>query len=55
MGAKGQSPERAHEFLEVWRRYATNIVTHEALECGHYIQEEVPAKVIAHFTEFFKQ
>jgi haloacetate dehalogenase len=48
-GARGQSPERASEFLDVWRRYATNIVAHEAIECGHYIQEEVPEKVTDHF------
>jgi len=54
-GARGQPPERVREFLPVWRRYATNIVAHEAIECGHYIQEEVPEKVIAHFMSFFKQ
>jgi haloacetate dehalogenase len=53
-GARGQSPERAKEFLDVWRRYASNIVAHEAVECGHYIQEEVPDKVVQHFTNFFK-
>ena len=53
-GARGQPPERAKEFLEVWNRYASNIVAHEAIECGHYIQEEVPDKVIQHFTGFFK-
>ena len=53
-GARGQPPERAKEFLDVWRHYATNIVNHEAIECGHYIQEEVPDKVIQHFTSFFK-
>jgi haloacetate dehalogenase len=54
-GARGQPPERAREFLQVWQRYAANIVAHEAIECGHYIQEEVPEKVIAHFISFFKQ
>ena len=49
-----QPPERAKEFLDVWGRYASNIVAHEAIECGHYIQEEVPDKVIQHFTSFFK-
>ena len=29
-------------------------IQHEAIECGHYIQEEVPEKVIQHFTSFFK-
>jgi len=54
-GARGQSPERAKEFLGVWKRYASNIVAHDAIECGHYIQEEVPEKVIAHFMNFFTQ
>jgi haloacetate dehalogenase len=53
-GARGQPPERAKEFLDVWKRYATNIVAYEAIECGHYIQEEVPDKVIQHFMSFFK-
>jgi haloacetate dehalogenase len=53
-GARGQPPERAGEFLDVWKRYATDIVAHEALACGHYIQEEVPDTVIRHFTSFFK-
>jgi haloacetate dehalogenase len=53
-GARGHSPERAKEFLNVWRCYASNIVAHEAIECGHYIQEEVPEKVIQHFISFFK-
>jgi haloacetate dehalogenase len=42
------------EFLDVWKRYASNIVAHEAIDCGHYIQEEVPEKVIQHFTSLFK-
>jgi hypothetical protein len=37
----------------VWRRYATNIVAYEAIPCGHYIQEEMPEKVLDHFTRFF--
>jgi haloacetate dehalogenase len=53
-GARGQPPERAREFLDVWMRYASNIISHEAIECGHYIQEEVPDKIIQHFTSFFK-
>jgi len=52
-GARGQPPERAREFLDVWKRYASNIVAHDGIECGHYIQEEVPDKVIHHFTDFF--
>jgi haloacetate dehalogenase len=52
-GARGQPPERSAEFLDVWKRYASNIVAHEAIECGHYIQEEVPEKLIQHFSGFF--
>ena len=44
----------AVRFLDVWRLYASNIVAYEAIESGHYIQEEVPDKVIQHFTSFFK-
>ena len=53
-GARGHSPERAKEFLDVWGRYASNIVEHEAIACGHYIQEEVPDTIIRHFFSFFK-
>src|SRR6195256_1005145 len=49
-GARG--PERSDEFLNVWRKYATN-VTGEGLPCGHYMQEEVPDLVHRHFTDFF--
>ena len=52
-GARGQTSERAAEFLDVWRRYATNILASEAIQCGHYIQEEMPEKVLDHFTRFF--
>ena len=52
-GARGHPPERAQEFLAVWKRYATNIEAHEAIACGHYIQEEVPDKVLDHFRRFF--
>src|SRR6266700_2683717 len=48
-----QGPERNGEFLNVWRRYATN-VDGEGLPCGHYMQEEVPDLVYRHFTDFFK-
>ena len=47
-----QGPERNGEFLNVWRKFATN-VEGEGLPCGHYMQEEVPDRVYKHFTDFF--
>ena len=52
-GARGISSERSQEFLNVWQRYATDIVAAEGLECGHYIPEEMPDRVIEHFENFF--
>ena len=51
-GARG-SIGACGEFLDVWRRYATNILAYQAIPCGHYIQEEMPEKVLDHFTRFF--
>jgi haloacetate dehalogenase len=48
-----QGPERNGEFLNVWRKFATN-VEGEGLPCGHYMQEEVPDRVHQHFVDFFK-
>jgi len=50
-GARG--PERTDEFLNVWRKFASN-VEGEGLPCGHYMQEEVPDRVYQHFVDFFK-
>jgi haloacetate dehalogenase len=50
-GARG--PERTDEFLNVWRKFASN-VDGEGLPCGHYMQEEVPDRVYQHFVDFFK-
>ena len=52
-GARGIAPERANEFSDIWQSYAGNVEAAEGLPCGHYIQEEMPDRVIAHFTEFF--
>ena len=52
-GARGHSPERAREFLDIWRQYATNIVSFEAMICGHYMQEEMPDEIYAHYAKFF--
>jgi len=53
-GARGHPPERASEFLDVWQRYASNIVTADPMPCGHYMQEEMPDQILDHFSQFFK-
>ncbi len=53
-GARGQTPERTKEFAEVWHKYASNVVDTDAMQCGHYIAEEMPDHVYARFVEFFK-
>ncbi len=53
-GARGHPPERAKEFLDIWKQYATNIVAFEAMPCGHYMQEEMPEQIHDHFIKFFK-
>jgi len=50
-GANG--PDRSMNFLDVWRKYATD-VRGEGLPSGHYMQEEVPDRLYQHFIEFFK-
>lgn len=52
-GARGHSPERAKKFVDIWHNFATNIEVTQGLECGHYIQEEVPETVIERFRAFF--
>ncbi len=52
-GARGISPPRSGAFGEVWRHYASNIVDAEPLDCGHYIPEERPDRVVEHFERFF--
>ena len=51
-GARG--PDRTNEFINVWRRFASNIETFEGLPSGHYLQEEVPDLVYDHFVKFFR-
>jgi haloacetate dehalogenase len=53
-GARGQPPERSREFLDVWRKFASNIEDAEGLPCGHYIQEEMPDRLHERFGEFFR-
>ena len=52
-GARGHSPERAREFLDIWRQYASNITATDAMNCGHYMQEEMPDRIVEHFSKFF--
>ena len=53
-GARGQPPERAREFAEIWSKFATNITLAEGFDCGHYIAEEMPDRLYDRFTAFFK-
>ncbi len=52
-GARGQPPERAHEFHDIWRTYASRIEHAEGFNCGHYIAEEIPDTVLDRFEKFF--
>jgi haloacetate dehalogenase len=52
-GARGHPPERAQEFLNIWKQYATNILTWEPLPAGHYMQEEMPDNIYDHYMKFF--
>ncbi|HTD90116.1 MAG TPA: alpha/beta hydrolase [Burkholderiales bacterium] len=52
-GARGHAPERAKEFLDVWHQYASNIVATDGMNCGHYMQEEMPERIYDHFSQFF--
>jgi hypothetical protein len=40
--------------LEVWKKYAANLVDTDAMPCGHYIAEEMPDHVYERFVGFFK-
>lgn len=42
---------RTYEVLGVWKEYATN-VDGKALECGHFLPEEVPSEVIIELKKF---
>ena len=51
-GAKGTLP-RLWDVLDTWRGVAQD-VSGEALDCGHFLPEEQPAAVLAHFLAFFQ-
>jgi len=52
-GARGQSPARSKEFLDVWKRFARNLEYGEAMDCGHYMAEDIPDVIYDKFTKFF--
>jgi haloacetate dehalogenase len=52
-GARGQSPARSKEFLDVWKKFATNLEYGEAMDCGHYMAEDIPDIMYDKFTKFF--
>ncbi len=52
-GARGHSPQRAREFLDIWRQYASHVTSTDAMDCGHYMQEEMPERIVEHFVNYF--
>jgi haloacetate dehalogenase len=52
-GARGQPPERAQEFHDIWQTYASRIEHAEGFNCGHYIAEEIPDTLYERFVTFF--
>jgi len=51
-GAKG-GVGRNHNALEVWSKYATNIVRGASVPSGHYVQEECPDESYVELRRFF--
>lgn len=45
--------EAWYDALDVWRQYADGPVTGGPVDSGHYLAEEAPAAVLAHFQRFF--
>ena len=52
-GARGQSLARSKEFLDVWKKFAKNLEYGEAMDCGHYMTEDIPDIIYDKFTKFF--
>ncbi len=52
-GARGQPPERAQEFMDIWGQFASRIEHAEGFNCGHYIAEEIPDTLYQRFLQFF--
>jgi haloacetate dehalogenase len=51
-GAKG-AIGRWYDPLAIWRQYCTAEVSGGEVDSGHYLAEEAPAEVLAHFRSFF--
>lgn len=50
--AKNGAIEKCFEPIKLWQSRASN-VTGEAMNCGHYMAEEIPDAIIAKLTDFF--
>ena len=44
---------RNHKSMEIWPRYASNIVAGKALPCGHYLSDEAPEETCRELRDFF--
>jgi haloacetate dehalogenase len=44
---------RNQKSMEIWPRYASNIVAGKALPCGHYLSEEAPQETCRELRDFF--
>jgi haloacetate dehalogenase len=44
---------RSKEFLDVWKKFAKNLEYGEAMDCGHYMAEDIPDIMNDKFTKFF--
>ena len=51
-GAKG-AIGRWYDPLAIWRQYCAAEVSGGEVNSGHYLAEETPAEVLAHFRSFF--
>lgn len=53
-GAKG-GVGRNHKAVDVWSKYATNIIGGATVPSGHYLQEECPDETYAELNQFFSR
>ena len=44
---------RNQKSMEIWPRYASNIVAGKALPCGHYLTDEAPQETCRELRDFF--